>query len=87
MKLHLFMDALGKSFDRDDRLAIGTFGRIDARDYGFTIDQDGTRTAFRLFATDLRAGQVQALAQERGKGLARLWLEGILLAVDNKIYI
>ncbi len=68
MQLHLFMDALGKPFDGDDRLSIGALGGIDAGDHRLAIHQDGTGAAFGFFTADLCACKAKPLAEESGKG-------------------
>jgi hypothetical protein len=62
MKFHLFVDALGKTFNGNNRLAIRAFGRIDARDYWLTIYKDGASAALRFFTADLCTCQAKSLA-------------------------
>jgi hypothetical protein len=64
MKLHLFMDALSKSFDGNDHLSSRALGGIDARDHRLAIYEHRTGTALGFFTADLCADEAQSLAQK-----------------------
>jgi hypothetical protein len=80
--VHLFVDALSESFDRDNCLSRRTFGRIDTRDHGLAIHKDGAGAALGFFTANLGACETKSLAEKCREGLARDRLESVL----NTIY-
>jgi hypothetical protein len=84
MKLHLFMDALGETFNREDGLPICALGGIDARDHRLTIYENCAGATLGLFTADLCPCQAKSLAEEAGKSLARDRFEIVLDTINRK---
>jgi hypothetical protein len=84
MEIHHCMHTLAKAYDGYDRLPSRALGGIDARDHRLTVLQDGAGAALCFFTADLRACQVQSLAQESGKSLARFRFESMFDSVNSK---
>jgi len=58
---------LGETLDREDLRAIGLDGEDRAGLCRTAVDENGTGAALARVATDMRAGEVESLAQELDK--------------------
>ena len=62
----------GQALDRLDRAAVGLDGEDEARADGGAVEADGAGAADAVLASDVRAGQPEAVAQEVGEQQAGL---------------
>jgi hypothetical protein len=85
VQFHFLVDALRKSLDGDDGLAIGTLGGINAGHGRLAVHQDGTCAALGLLASDLRAGKMKSHTEKGSQSLARQGFQGLVDAVNCKI--
>ncbi len=59
--------ALGEALDGLDRVAVGLHGQHQARAHALSVEQDVAVAAEAVLAGQVRAGQVEILAQEVGE--------------------
>src|SRR5262249_55666084 len=71
-----------QALHRSELGAVGLDGEHDARARGLAVEQDRTRAADPVLATDMRAGEPQILADEVDQQLARLASPLVSDAVD-----
>src|SRR5512141_1924495 len=74
----------GNALDRGDLAAVGLDREDRAGLHRQPVEVDRARAALRGVAADLRAGQVEVLAQDVDEHAARLDLEVVGLAVDDQ---
>ena len=69
------LGAVGQPLHRLDLAAVDLHGEVCARLDRDTVDEDGARATARRVATDVRAGEVELLAQEVDQQQSRLDLD------------
>ena len=74
----------GEALDREDVGAVGLDGEHRAALHRLAVDVDGARAARRRVAADVRAGQLELLAQELHEQRPRLDVAGAGGTVDRE---
>ncbi len=72
----------GHALDGLDRAAVGLHGEHEARPHGLAVDLHGARAADAVLASEVRADELEVVAQEVAEGAPHVDLALVELAVD-----